>query len=205
MQEITHSVAIFIDYANVSGHIGNGTLLKPQEVIRRIENYARMVGKVGLVNTYMPVGSLKDHLGDKYISQNAYHIYTSGAQAIHAPSFDRSMPSVEGHGTAVDSQCSEKNISDEEMMCDIVETIFTRSWIDTFFIATGDKDFLPAIRKLRNHGKNIILFRRSMQVLHASLVYEIELGKVDLESGDQGDGVVRSRIVVIDDLPPAHS
>jgi hypothetical protein len=45
-------------------------------------------------------------------------------------------------------------------MVDIVESIFTHPDVTAYCIATGDKDYLPVVRKLRKYGKAVRIYYR---------------------------------------------
>jgi len=50
-----------------------------------------------------------------------------------------------------------KSLADPQMVLDIQETLYERPSIEKFVIASGDKDFVPVIRKLREKEKEVIL------------------------------------------------
>ncbi|MBF0554209.1 MAG: NYN domain-containing protein [Nitrospirae bacterium] len=52
---------------------------------------------------------------------------------------------------------NKKDAADMSLICDAMETIFVNSYVSTYVIVSGDKDFMPLIRKLHRHGKRIIV------------------------------------------------
>ncbi len=50
----------------------------------------------------------------------------------------------------------QKNASDIQLVIDVVDTLFTKDFIDIFVIVSGDGDFLPLAKKIKEHGKSVI-------------------------------------------------
>src|SRR5699024_9905060 len=51
---------------------------------------------------------------------------------------------------------SRKNAADIKMAVDAIEMAFSRDYISTFAICTGDSDFTPLVHKLRELNKRVI-------------------------------------------------
>ena len=49
-----------------------------------------------------------------------------------------------------------KNSSDIQLVVDAMEVLYTKPFIDTFIIVSGDGGFLSLARKLNEHGKKVI-------------------------------------------------
>ena len=50
-----------------------------------------------------------------------------------------------------------KSLADPMMIIDIIETLLKNNTITTIVLITGDKDFIPIIRKIKEYGKKVIL------------------------------------------------
>lgn len=48
-----------------------------------------------------------------------------------------------------------KNAADMRLCIDAMETMYTRSEIDTFVLLAGDRDYIPVIQHLRKHAKTV--------------------------------------------------
>ncbi len=68
--------------------------------------------------------------------------------------------SVDGHVELMEipqrNDSVRKNAADIQMAVDAVELAFTRDFIGTFVIVSGDSDFTPLVAKLRQLGKRVI-------------------------------------------------
>lgn len=53
---------------------------------------------------------------------------------------------------------SRKNAADIKLAVDALELAFTRDFVDTFVVGTGDSDFTPLVHKLRELDKRVIGF-----------------------------------------------
>jgi uncharacterized protein (TIGR00288 family) len=50
-----------------------------------------------------------------------------------------------------------KNSADIKLVVDALETAFTKDYIDTIVVVSGDSDYTPLISKLREHNKYVIV------------------------------------------------
>ena len=50
-----------------------------------------------------------------------------------------------------------KSLADPMMIVDIMETLLKNNNITTIALMTGDKDFVPIVRKIKEYGKKVIL------------------------------------------------
>jgi uncharacterized LabA/DUF88 family protein len=101
---------------------------------------------VQFCNMYLAMGLPDDtSLVDKNI---VYQTYARGTEPILVPSF-------KGNGSD-----RIKNIADCSAMVDIVESIFMHPEVEGYCIATGDKDYVPVVRKLRKCGKAVRIYYR---------------------------------------------
>ena len=137
----SRGIAIFIDYENVKNV--DGHVLLPDEVIGAIRGDAAKFGAVSFVNVYLAVGLPESPAP---VSNGLmYRVFKEGGTAVLCPSF-RS-------GTN-----APKNLADPTAIIDIGESIFAHPEVGRYVLATGDKDFIPAVRKLRKYGKEVRLY-----------------------------------------------
>jgi hypothetical protein len=116
------------------------------------------------VNVYLAVGLPESPVP---VSNGlVYRVFKVGGTPILCPSFR--------NGTEVP-----KNLADPTAIIDIGESIFAHPEVDRYILATGDKDFIPAVRKLRKYGKEVRLYHGDSVSVH--LREEVQLG--DLNGG----------------------
>ncbi len=128
-------VALFIDHYNI--HNGCNKVGIPSynyDVLAEVASKAGQMalGRVYLVTNRHSVGML-------------YKFFELGIDPVYAPEYenwDEDKP---------------KSLADPMMVCDIMQTLYERTFIETFVIASGDKDFIPVIRKISEHGKRAII------------------------------------------------
>lgn len=84
---------------------------------------------------------------------------------------------------------SRKNAADIKLTVDALEIAYSRAWIDTFVLGTGDSDFTPLVHKLRELDKRVVGIgvRDSTSKLLPAACDEF-LFYDDLVSGLDGDG-----------------
>jgi hypothetical protein len=51
---------------------------------------------------------------------------------------------------------SRKNAADIKLAVDAVDLVYSREWVDTYVLGTGDSDFTPLVHKLRELDKRVI-------------------------------------------------
>ncbi len=136
--------AIFVDYDNLKGP--NDSLFAPADIIDAIHNDLGIEHVVQFTNVYLAMGLPED---PSPVDRNkVYQIYSHGTDPIAIPSF-------RGNGSD-----RVKNIADSSAMVDITETLFSQPEIGAYCVGTGDKDYVPVIRKLRRHGKLVRIYYR---------------------------------------------
>jgi len=145
-------VGIFIDHENIEISIkenlgGKNKRYDIEKVVERAkENGQLVVGKVYIIHTR---GSTSEY----------YHkFYENGIEPVYTPKYLYEEES--------------KSLADPMMICDIMETLYERPKISVFLLLTNDKDFIPVIRKLAEHGKKVILMVVKGKSLAADLVEE---------------------------------
>lgn len=137
--------AIFVDYENLKGRSVE-PIFSPSDIIETIRDNLGAQSIVQFGRVYLAMG-LPDDMSP--VDRNkVYQIYTRGMEPITVPSF-------KGNGSE-----RVKNIADCSVMVDIVESIFTHREVTAYCIATGDKDYVPVVRKLRKYGKAVRIYYR---------------------------------------------
>lgn len=76
-----------------------------------------------------------------------YELFKRGINPIYTPSITISE----------DGENKYKSLADPMIICDIISTLYERPDIETFIIASGDKDFIPVLFNLYKHKKNVIV------------------------------------------------
>ena len=93
-----------------------------------------------------------------------YSVFKAVATAVFCPSFR--------NGTD-----APKNLADPMAIVDVMESIFTHPETNYYVLATGDKHFIPVVRRLREHGKAVRLYYGDGDSLSAHLRDEVLLGQ----------------------------
>lgn len=180
------SIAVFIDYDNIK--FSNGRTFLPDELIAAIRGDLARFGAPSFVNVYLAVG-LPESTAP--VSNGLmYRVFKAGGTAVLCPSFR--------NGTD-----APKNLADPTAIIDIGESIFAHPEIGRYALATGDKDFIPAVRKLREYGKEVRLYHGDSISVH--LRDEVLLGLADetpQTGNDAFPGVVSLGEVIERDMCP---
>lgn len=134
-------LAVFIDYENVKNI--DGRVFLPDEVISAIRGDVARFGTASFVNVYLAVGLPESPAP---VSNGlVFRVFKVGGTAVLCPSFRNGANAP-------------KNLADPTAIIDIGESLFTHPEVDRYVLATGDKDFIPAVRKLRMYGKKVRLY-----------------------------------------------
>ena len=161
--------AVFLDYENIKNC--NGRTLLPDAVISVIRNDLAKFGTPSFINVYLAAGLPESQAP---VSNGlVYRVFKAGGTAVLCPSFR--------NGTN-----APKNLADPTAIIDIGESLFAHPEMTRYVLATGDKDFIPAVRKLRKYDKEVRLYHGDS--LSAHLRDEVLLGLTSEESPSAGDG-----------------
>ena len=147
-------VAVFIDHLNMfNSCLNNQVKYDLEEIASFADSYGtRVIGKVYLnANMKGADPGIADRLFYKY--------YESGFDPVYSPEYIYDEHS--------------KSLADSMMICDLMQILYEKPYIDTFIIASGDKDFLPVVRRLVELGKEIIIIGVGPSVAQ-SLINECE-------------------------------
>lgn len=132
-------VAMFIDFENLVYGVENNDAVRNEEPdldvdIQRLVRFVRDEGRLVLARAYADWSraSVRQHQRD---------LYVQGIETVHV--FGRR------YGNEV------KNSVDVALAVDAVRSLYERSF-DTFVLISGDRDFLPLLRVVREHAHRII-------------------------------------------------
>lgn len=127
MQE-TKTIAIFADFENIALGVKEiNQNLDIQLILERLLDKGRVLVKRA------------------YADWQKYRFYRRN---MHEAGFELiEVPHVSYSG---------KNSADIHMVCDALDLCYTRDHIDTFVILSGDSDFSPLVRRLRENNKLVI-------------------------------------------------
>jgi len=131
-------VAVFIDHSNIFNSCVNAQEKYDFELISRFVQTLGIpvVGKVYLnANIKGGDAGLVDRLFYKY--------FENGYEPVYAPEYIYLEHS--------------KSLSGSMMARDIIQTVYEKPYVDTFVIVSGDKDFLPVVRKLVELNKSVVV------------------------------------------------
>jgi uncharacterized protein (TIGR00288 family) len=129
---------MFIDFENlVYGVENNNTPSDDQQIdvdIQRLVRFVRDEGRLVLARAYADWRS-------QSVRQHQQDLYVQGIETMHV--FGRR------YGSEI------KNSVDVALAVDAVRALYERQF-DTFVLISGDRDFLPLLRVVREHGHRII-------------------------------------------------
>jgi uncharacterized protein (TIGR00288 family) len=122
-------VALFIDHYNIlNGCKNKGIVDYNYDVLIEV---AKKMGRIVFGRVYLLTGRESERRLDEFFKR--------GIEPIYAPEYIK------------------KSLADPMIICDIMEVLYERPFIQTFIIVSGDKDFIPVIRKISEHGKSAII------------------------------------------------
>jgi NYN domain len=159
--------AVFVDYENVKSC--RGRTLLPDEIVAAIKGDLARFGVPSFVNVYLAIGLPNSQAP---ISNGLmYRVFKAGGTAVQCPSFR--------NGTD-----APKNLADPMAIIDVIESIFTHPETRHYVLATGDKHFIPAVRRLRRYGKAVRLYYGDEDSLSTHLRDEVLLGRSEESQTD---------------------
>jgi len=132
-------VAVFIDFENVYVSVRDKLDANPnfESIMDRCEDFGRVVIARAYADWY------------RYPRVTSA-LYANGIEPMYVPTYyyDREMGRT---GRAI------KNSVDMNLCIDAMKTLFTNTNIAKFVLATGDRDFIPLVNSIRQHGKEVII------------------------------------------------
>jgi uncharacterized protein (TIGR00288 family) len=132
-------VAIFVDFENIyiSTRDKYGTNPNFEYIMDRCKQYGRVV----LARAY----------ADWYQFPRVTNaLYANGIEPRYVPTYYYSQEG-ESNGEAI------KNSVDIHMVIDAMRTLYDYPNIQTYILVTGDRDFIPLVNTIRQHGKHVIV------------------------------------------------
>ncbi|MCB0078878.1 MAG: NYN domain-containing protein [Anaerolineales bacterium] len=131
-------VALFLDFENV--YISVRQVYNQNPNFEVIKEKAEEFGRVIISRAY----------ADWYRYQRITNaLYANGIEPVYVPTYYYGQQPQ--HANAI------KNSVDIHMVIDAMRTLYTHDNIDTFVFVTGDRDFIPLMNAIRQHGKECIV------------------------------------------------
>jgi uncharacterized protein (TIGR00288 family) len=128
-------VALFIDHYNILNGCNNVGI--PGYNYDALVEVASKTGRMVLGRVYL--------ITDETSGGKLYRFFELGIKPVYTPQY------------RAGAEDSPKSLADPMMVCDIMQTLYERPFIKTFVIVSGDKDVIPVIRKISEHGKRAII------------------------------------------------
>ncbi|MFO7561505.1 MAG: NYN domain-containing protein [Enhygromyxa sp.] len=130
---------MFIDFENLVYGVENNDAVRNEEPdldvdVQRLVRFVRDEGRLVLARAYADWSRAS-------VRQHQRELYVQGIETVHV--FGRR------HGNEV------KNAVDVALAVDGVRSLYEREF-DTFVLISGDRDFLPLLRVVREHARRII-------------------------------------------------
>ncbi|MFQ5342350.1 MAG: NYN domain-containing protein [Anaerolineae bacterium] len=130
-------VAVFVDFENIYISVRNKYDVNPnfESIMDKCQEY----GRVTIARAY----------ADWYRYPRITNaLYANSIEPIYVPTYyyDRSQGRT---GKAI------KNSVDIHLCIDAMRTLYTHPTIETYILITGDRDFIPLINAMRQHGKTV--------------------------------------------------
>lgn len=131
-------VALFLDFENV--YISVRQVYNQNPNFEVIKEKAEEFGRLIISRAY----------ADWYRYQRITNaLYANGIEPVYVPTYYYGQQPQ--HSNAI------KNSVDIHMVIDAMRTLYTHDNIDTFVFVTGDRDFIPLMNAIRQHGKECIV------------------------------------------------
>jgi uncharacterized protein (TIGR00288 family) len=132
-------VAVFVDFENIYISVRNKYDVNPnfESIMDKCQEY----GRVTIARAY----------ADWYRYPRITNaLYANSIEPMYVPTYyyDRAQGRT---GKAI------KNSVDIHLCIDAMRTLYTRPAIDTYVLITGDRDFIPLINAIRQHGKQVVV------------------------------------------------
>ena len=132
-------VAVFIDFENVYVSVREKFDAQPnfELIMDRCEDYGRIVIARAYADWY------------RYPRVTSA-LFANGVEPMYVPTYhyDREVGRT---GRPI------KNSVDIHLCIDAMRTLYTQTHLDKFVLVTGDRDFIPLVNAIRQHGKDVII------------------------------------------------
>lgn len=170
-------VAVFIDFENVYVSVRDKLDANPN--FETIMERCNDLGRVVIARAY----------ADWYrYPRITSALYANSIEPMYVPTYyyDKDMGRT---GRAI------KNSVDMNLCIDTMKTLFTNTNIGKFVLVTGDRDFIPLVNSIRQHGKEVIVIgiggaasAHLAQCADEFIFYEQLVGKVTPPAKRKGSG-----------------
>lgn len=138
----TADVAVFFDFENIFYSVRNTYGLNPN--FRAIMDTCEHHGRVILARAYA------DWMSPD-LRQVPHALYANGVEPVYVPTYHRSDDGEAEGG----SRQHIKNSVDLHLCIDGMEALFQLPTVEVFVLLTGDRDFIPLVNALKQHGKRV--------------------------------------------------
>lgn len=132
-------VAVFVDFENVYVSVREKFDAQPnfELIMDRCEDFGRIVIARAYADWY------------RYPRVTSA-LFANGVEPMYVPTYyyDREVGRT---GRPI------KNSVDIHLCIDAMRTLYTQTHIDKFVLVTGDRDFIPLVNAIRQHGKEVII------------------------------------------------
>jgi uncharacterized LabA/DUF88 family protein len=133
-------VAVFIDFENIYIATREKYKANPkfEDVMERCGTYGRVVIARAYADWYQ-------------FSRVTNALYANGIEPRYVPTYYYGDENHEGDRGAI------KNSADIHLVIDAMRTLFDYPNIRIYVLVTGDRDFIPLVNTIRQHGKRVIV------------------------------------------------
>ncbi|HEX6289253.1 MAG TPA: NYN domain-containing protein [Herpetosiphonaceae bacterium] len=132
-------VAVFVDFENVYVSVREKFDATPnfEMIMDRCEDYGRIVIARAYADWY------------RYPRVTSA-LFANGVEPMYVPTYyyDREVGRT---GRPI------KNSVDIHLCIDVMRTLYTQTHLDKFVLVTGDRDFIPLVNAIRQHGKEVVI------------------------------------------------
>lgn len=133
-------VSVFLDFENIyiSTREKYGTNPNFEYVMERCLEFGRVVVARAYADWYQ-------------FSRVTNALYANGIEPRYVPTYYYTQ------GGEEDSRQAIKNSADIHLVIDAMRTLYSYPNIQTYILVTGDRDFIPLVNTIRQHGKRVIV------------------------------------------------
>lgn len=140
MEEHKDDVAVFIDFENI--YISVREKYKTNPNFEYITDHCAKYGRVVIARAY----------ADWYqFSRVTNALYANGIEPRYVPTYYYSDERDPSPGSAI------KNSVDIHLVIDAMRTLYNNPNIQIYVLVTGDRDFIPLVNTIRQHGKRVVV------------------------------------------------
>ena len=134
-QNKKEKIALFIDHENFVLSLKNQYKIKLYN-IDVIVSRVQEEGEISIGKVYIP--------SYEFGGPILHSMKLNGIEPIYCHSYGNEMK-------------VRKNLGDTMLLCDAMEVLYEKSFIDKFVLVSGDKDYIPFIEKIVNKKKKIMV------------------------------------------------